>query len=54
MGGGRGRQDRVVDGVGGTKRGHQALLDRVVDGLGDEEMGRGRDGMRKGSSVRRF
>jgi hypothetical protein len=44
MGGRRGRQDRVVDGFGGTKRGHQALLDRVVDGLvrkrwNEEEMG---------------
>ena len=38
MGGRRGRQDRVVDGFGGTKRGYQALLDRVVEGLGEEEM----------------
>ena len=38
MGGRRGRQDRVVAGFGGSKRGHQALLDRVVDGLGEEEM----------------
>ena len=40
MGGRQGRQDRVVDGFGGSKRGHQALLDRVVlvDGLGEEEM----------------
>ena len=38
MGGRRGRQDCVVHGFGGSRRGHQALLDRVVDGLGEEEM----------------
>ena len=38
MGGRRGRQDRLVAGFGGSKRGHQALLDRVVDGLGEERM----------------
>ena len=32
MGGRRGRQDRVVDGFGGTKRGHQAL-----EAAGEEE-----------------